>query len=95
MYATCWIPAITVLIYMVYDPEGFSVGSMLSAYVFTHFHCAVNPFLYAFNIKGARKSAIHLLKRIICMVSGPQPRPVSFISTQSKSPRTSKSSLEI
>lgn len=63
LYAICWIPGIILLFYLLLAPESVSVTGILVVYILNHINSAIDPFLYAYNLKGARGAVRRLIRR--------------------------------
>lgn len=67
LYLVCWIPAVIVLALLIYNPYSISLYAMIASFAICPLNSIVDPFLYAFNIRGANRAAKKLLRRILCL----------------------------
>lgn len=93
LYLVCWIPGVFVLSQLLYDPYSVSVSHMLIAYILTHVNSAIDPFLYAFNIRGVDRAAIRLLRRMLFMKVELESNQSSINAAQSPSSSSSRQSI--
>lgn len=93
LYLLCWIPGVFVLSFLLYDPYSITVYGMVASYIMTHFNSVIDPFLYAFNIRGVDKAAKRLLKRMLCMKIEPESNQNSSGTGQVSSRSSSRQSI--
>lgn len=67
LYLLCWIPGVILLALLIYDPNTVTIYTMIASYALAPLNSAVDPFLYALNLRGSRRAAKKLLKRILCV----------------------------
>lgn len=76
LYAICWIPGVILLFCFLRDPHSVSFTGILIVYILNHINSAVDPFLYAYNLRGARAAVRRLIRR------------TTWISSSSAEPQT-------
>lgn len=63
LYFVCWIPGVVLVVLLMIDPKRVRVHCILLVYILTHINSAIDPFLYAYNLKGAKGVVRQLMKR--------------------------------
>lgn len=63
LYCVCWIPGVVLIVLLMIDPKRVRVHCILIVYILTHINSAIDPFLYAYNLKGAKGVVKQLMKR--------------------------------
>lgn len=86
LYLLCWIPGVTLLALLMYDPTSVTIYTMIASYALAPLNSAVDPFLYALNIRGSRRAAKELLKRIFCVKENEDMRDFNCSSKASPFP---------
>lgn len=63
LYFICWIPGVILLFSFLRNPHTSSITGPLIVYILNHINSAIDPFLYAYNLKGARGAVRRLIRR--------------------------------
>lgn len=63
LYFICWIPGVILLFSFLRNPHTSSITGPLVVYILNHINSAIDPFLYAYNLKGARGAVRRLIRR--------------------------------
>lgn len=63
LYFICWIPGVILLFCFLRNPHTSSITGPLVVYILNHINSAIDPFLYAYNLKGARGAVRRLMRR--------------------------------
>lgn len=63
LYAICYIPGIILLFCFLTNPHAVSISGILIVYILNHINSAIDPFLYAYNLKGAPGAVRRLIRR--------------------------------
>lgn len=69
LYFICWIPGVILIVLLMIEPKRVRVSCILTVYILTHINSAIDPFLYAYNLKGAKGVVKKLMKRAASAVS--------------------------
>lgn len=83
LYFICWIPGVVQIVLLMINPKRVRVLCILTVYILTHINSVIDPFLYAYNLKGAKGVVRRLVKRAtsqfsITNSSGSTPKVVTL-----------------